>query len=238
LDGRTLHSPDHFAIKPPAWPGEVSFETRRSRGFEGMAQSPDGSLLYPLLEAPIWDAEAGAPESRDGRPVLRLFEFNVADRDWTGRSWLYEMEGEDHAIGDFNMISETRGLIIERDGGEGDAALACPEDQPDGQDCFFNPAQFKRVYLIDFDGVAPGEAVKKLAYVDLLDIDDPDGLARLGGGDGKFTFPLVTIEDVDMVDAEHIIVGNDNNLPFSTGRAIGEADANEWILLHVPDLLN
>jgi hypothetical protein len=40
-----------------------------------------------------------------------------------------------------------------------------------------------------------------------------------------------------MVDAEHIIVGNDNNLPFSTGRTIGEADANEWILLHVGDML-
>ncbi|MEO1774455.1 MAG: esterase-like activity of phytase family protein [Pseudomonadota bacterium] len=237
LDGRTLHSPDHFGIRAPSWPGEVSFETRRSRGYEGMAKSPDGSLLYPLLEGPVWDAEAGAPESVGGREVLRLMEFNVADRAWTGRSWLYPLEANGHAIGDFNMISETRGLVIERDGNEGDAALACPADNLDGPDCFARPAEFKRVYLIDMAGVAPGQSIKKLAYVDLLDIEDPDGLARLGGGDGKFTFPMVTIEDVDVVDAEHIIVGNDNNLPFSTGRAIGVPDDNEWILLHVPDLL-
>ena len=36
-----------------------------------------------------------------------------------------------------------------------------------------------------------------------------------------------------MVDERHIIVGNDNNLPFSTGRAIGRADDNELILLDV-----
>jgi hypothetical protein len=32
-------------------------------------------------------------------------------------------------------------------------------------------------------------------------------------------------------------VGNDNNLPFSTGRAIGRADDNELILLDVGDML-
>ena len=47
----------------------------------------------------------------------------------------------------------------------------------------------------------------------------------------------MTIEDVDAVDAEHIVVANDNNLPFSTGRAIGKADDNEFILLHVGDML-
>jgi hypothetical protein len=34
----------------------------------------------------------------------------------------------------------------------------------------------------------------------------------------RFGFPFFTIENVAMVDADHIIVGNDNNLPFSTGR--------------------
>ncbi len=30
------------------------------------------------------------------------------------------------------------------------------------------------------------------------------------------TFPFFTIENVDIIDADHIIVGNDNNLPFSS----------------------
>jgi hypothetical protein len=42
---------------------------------------------------------------------------------------------------------------------------------------------------------------------------------------------------VAMVDADHIIVGNDNNLPFSAGRHLSRADDNELILLRVPEFL-
>ena len=54
---------------------------------------------------------------------------------------------------------------------------------------------------------------------------------------GRFQMPFFTIENVDVVDADHIIVGNDNNLPFSSGRALGKSDDNELILLKVTDLL-
>lgn len=40
-----------------------------------------------------------------------------------------------------------------------------------------------------------------------------------------------------IVDKEHIIVGNDNNYPFSSSREPNVADDNEFILLSVPDLL-
>ncbi|MEM7742441.1 MAG: esterase-like activity of phytase family protein [Pseudomonadota bacterium] len=236
LGDRKLVSPDHPGLKLPNLPGEVVFDVRRSRGYEGMAQSPDGTKLYPLIEGPIWDAEVGAIETMEsGQAFLRMLEFSVADMAWTANNWMYLLEDPGHAIGDFNMISETRGLVIERDGNEGVPELACAEGATDETNCFARPAAFKRVYLIEIG--APGTPVRKLAYVDLMDIEDPDGVARIGGKDGKFTFPMVTIEDVDMVDAEHIIVGNDNNLPFSSGRTIGEADANEWILLHVGDML-
>ena len=79
--------------------------------------------------------------------------------------------------------------------------------------------------------------MKKVGYIDLMDIDDPQHVARQGGKDGKFTFPFFTIENVDVVDPDHIIVGNDNNLPFSSGRAIDRSDDNELILLKVPELL-
>jgi hypothetical protein len=39
-----------------------------------------------------------------------------------------------------------------------------------------------------------------------------------------------------MVDADHIIVGNDNNLPFSAGRHVFQADANEFVPLRAPEL--
>jgi hypothetical protein len=40
-----------------------------------------------------------------------------------------------------------------------------------------------------------------------------------------------------VVDARHIIVGNDNKLPFSSSREPNKADDNELILLEVGDFL-
>ena len=99
------------------------------------------------------------------------------------------------------------------------------------------PAKFKRIYKVDF-GQADGDGfVKKVGYIDLMAIDDPQKLAKQGGKDGKLTFPFFTIENVDVIDGDRIIVGNDNNLPFSSGRALGKSDDNELIILKVTDLL-
>jgi len=51
------------------------------------------------------------------------------------------------------------------------------------------------------------------------------------------TFPFFTIENVDVVDATHIVIGNDNNLPFSSSRNPNKADDNEFVLLEVSQLL-
>ena len=245
VDGKVVRSPDNPYLVPPASPGPMKFEVKRSKGFEGKAQSPDGKFLYGLLEGPLW-VEApgnagGSFENKDGKVYLRILEFDVDKADWTGKSWKYPLELPGNAIGDFNMIDATSGLIIERDDTEGDPAQACPEGGPK-PDCFNVPAKFKRIYKIDF---APSDAkgadadgfVKKVGYIDLMDIDDPKGVAKQGGKNGKFNFPFFTIENVDVVDADHIIVGNDNNLPFSSGRAIGKSDDNEMILLRVGELL-
>ena len=238
VDGEIVRSPDHYALSLPNPDGELpAYSAKRSRGYEGFAASVDGALLYPLLEGPLWDAETSDWERvEDGRAALRLLEMNASNRKWTGRSWFYPIEDEGHAIGDFNMIDATRGLVIERDWGQGDAELACKENETEG--CFEEPALFKRVYMIDFAGVEPGGAVHKVGYVDLLDIEDPKGVARQGEReDERFTFPFITIEDVDRVDDDHIIVGNDNNFPFSMGRSLDAPDDNELILLEVSDFL-
>jgi hypothetical protein len=214
----------------------MKFEVKRSKGFEGMAQSPDGKFLYGLLEGPLWIEASNSFENKDGKVYLRILEFDVAKEAFTGKSWKYPLELPGNAIGDFNMIDATSGLIIERDDTEGDPAQACGEGAA-RPDCFNLPAKFKRIYKIDFAQADADGFVKKVGYIDLMDIDDPNKLARQGGKDGKFNFPFFTIENVDVVDADHIIVGNDNNLPFSSGRAIGKSDDNEMILLKVGELL-
>jgi hypothetical protein len=93
------------------------------------------------------------------------------------------------------------------------------------------------VYKISLKDSDADGFVKKVGYIDLLDIKDPNGVAKRGTKDGMFKFPFVTIEDVDVVDGEHIVVANDNNLPYSAGRKPNVQDDNELILLRVPELL-
>ncbi|MBC8098142.1 MAG: hypothetical protein H7Y11_01750, partial [Armatimonadetes bacterium] len=54
-----------------------------------------------------------------------------------------------------------------------------------------------------------------------------------------FKFPFVTIESVLPLDADTLLVVNDNNFPFSSGRRPGvAADNTEFILLGLPEGLN
>jgi hypothetical protein len=238
VDGKTVVSPDHPAVKTPgAQGGEVKFQVRRSKGFEGMASSPDGSKLYPLLEGAVWDEATQAPEAIDGKQHLRVLEFDVKTEKWTGRHWKYVLEANHHAIGDFNMISPTEGLIIERDNGEGTADKACPEATKRA-DCFHDLAKFKRVYKVELTEANVGGPLRKIGYIDLMNIADPNQLARKPLNNGVLTFPFFTIENVDIVDARHIVVGNDNNLPFSSSRDPNKADDNELVLLEVGDFLS
>ncbi len=237
VNGKVVRSPDHPAVRTPAAPGgEVKFEVLRSKGFEGMAASKDGSKLYALLEGALWDEAAKSTESQDGKSYLRVLEFDVKSEKWTGRHWKFALEARHHAIGDFNLIDETTGLIIERDNGEGTPDKACPQGEK-RPDCFHDLPKFKRVYKVELNDSNAGGFMRKIAYIDLLDIQDPKRLARKPLTDGVLQFPFFTIENVDVVDSRHIVVGNDNNLPFSSSRQPNQADDNELVLLEVEEFL-
>jgi hypothetical protein len=186
----------------------------RSGGFEGMAISPDRRTLYPMLEAAV---AGDPPESR------RIYSFDVAARAYRDRTWRYRVEDPGHAIGDFTALGRSRFLVIERDNLQGPAAA------------------FKKIYVVDLRRRdAEGYLVKR-EVVDLLDIRDPAGIslpAREGdiGLGERFTFPFQTIESVLPLGRKRLLVLNDNNFPFSTGRNAGRPDDNEAIVLRVPRL--
>lgn len=237
VDGQVARSPDHPAVTTPAVPGgAVDFRVRRSKGFEGMAASPDGRFLYPLLEGALWDPATRALEQVDGREYLRILEFDVAAGRYTGRHWKYVLDANGLSIGDFNMIDATTGLIIERDDNEGVAERACPAGQR-AETCFHALPRIKRVWKIEMTDANAGGAVRKIGFIDLLAIRDPNNRSRVPLSGGHFQMPFFTIENVDVVDADHIIVGNDNNLPFSSSRDPNKADGNEMVLLRVPEFL-
>lgn len=242
LDGQPIRSPDHPALQVAATPtAGTAYRARRSGGYEGMAMTPDGTRIWAMLEQPLFAAGGDQAEGA----FLRVIEFDPARAEWTGRSVRFRLAEGATAIGDFNFIDERRALVIERDNGEGDPGLACAQGtQPTAErPCFPLPARVKRVTLVDMGAVDADGFVRKIGHVDLMAISDPERLARqrgdrpAGAPDDRFSMPFFTIENVAMVDADTIIVGNDNNLPFSAGRHLTRADDNELLLLRVPELL-
>ena len=231
VDGKPVKSPDHPALAMPANPAAKlpAFSAARSKGFEGMAQSPDGSKLYGLLEGALYK-EDGTQEMVDGHPALRILEFDVAKEAWTGRSGLYPLRRRrrlDRRLQPDRREHRPRHRARQR---RRHRRQGLPHPKQPKPDCFDAPAKLKRIYKIAFDDSNAGGAVKKIGYIDLLKIQDPKNMRRQGGGTGYLDFPFVTIENVDVIDGTHIIVGNDNNLPFSAGRLPNKADDNEFVL--------
>lgn len=187
------------------------FRARASGGFEGMALTSDGRYLLPLLEKPLADSSA--------RELL-IHEFDLQYKRYGSTYYRYPLHKRGEAIGDFIMFNKTRGLVIERDGSQGDLN------------------GFKAIYEITLNG--SGKLVSKRHAVDLLAIQDPD-LISLPASNGdvglgkRFAFPFVTIEDVVFFGANRIGVLNDNNYPFSIGRHVGSKrpDDNEFIILEL-----
>jgi hypothetical protein len=237
-DGKPVMSPDHFRVttQNPGQPMPATVNLGRSRGYEGFAASKDGKFIYGMLEGPLWDGEKKDWEKVDGRQTLRILEFSVAEQKWTGRHWKYVLDQGATAIGDFNMMDATTALVIERDNGEGTEDKACPAGQR-AETCFHDLAKFKRIVKIEMSEANVNAPVRKIGFIDLMKIQDPDKKARKPLNGNVYTFPFFTIENVDIVDDKHIIVGNDNNLPFSSSRDPNKADDNEFLLLEVEALL-
>lgn len=205
------------------WPYRVTqeknpFRAQASGGFEAMAISPDGTKLYPMLEKAL---------QGDDDKTLRGFVFDIASRKYTGASYGYKLDKGTSAT-DFILTDATHGLVIERDGTQGDLS------------------GFKQIFAVKLG--AEGALVEKKLAADLLKIPDPSKLGGAGemsdkgdvGLGATFAFPFQTIEAVVNLDGRRIAVMNDNNYPLSVGRHLGTGmpDDSELIVLDLGQTLN
>ncbi|WP_165795250.1 esterase-like activity of phytase family protein [Deinococcus koreensis] len=177
-----------------------------SGGYEGLTLSPDGQTLYALLEKTV----TGDPAGR-----LRLHALNLATRAWTLVGH-YALDAGGEAIGDITPVNAQELLVIERDAAQGAAA------------------KVKRIYRVSLTRRAADGTLAKTLVADLMDVKDPQGLAPSTRA-GVFTFPFVTIENVVVLDANTILVANDNNYPATGGR--GDVKDNTeflWLRLDAP----
>jgi hypothetical protein len=212
----------------------------QSRGFESMAISPDRQTLYPMFEGPLAD---------DDPQDLQIRTFDIATQSFTNevRKLRLEMPGGKvnlttltltngspaypgsvpptgtgpQSAAELTALDANRFLLVERDG-NGDGVAA---------------PRFKKVFLVD--GQLQDGYVGKQLLVDLMAVPDP---LKLGNDGDYFRFPFNTIESVHVVDDNTILVANDNNYPFSNGRARSRSadrtgplapDDNEFILVRL-----
>ena len=85
--------------------------------------------------------------------------------------------------------------------------------------------------------------LEKRLVLDLLDIADPNGIslpARAGefGVGNRFSFPLQSVERLEVLNGERLLIANDNNFPFSDGRWVSRdrPDDIEMIVVQAPGL--
>ncbi|TCI96825.1 esterase-like activity of phytase family protein [Aeromicrobium sp. IC_218] len=178
-----------------------------SKGFEGMAITPDGKRLLPMLEGSTAEDKAAGRASD-----LRIYDVRLGRHGarFTGDFDRYRLEAPEHAIGDAIAVNAHQLLVVERDNLAGAAA------------------RFKKVFLVDLRDRDRDGYVDKRELVDLLDLPDPHGV---GGYGRTFALPYVTIEDVELLDRDTIAVLNDNNFPATGGRGADVADVNELITI-------
>ena len=176
-----------------------------SGGFEGMALNTSGTRLYTLLERPL---TTDADQKR-----LLIQEFSLDSETFTGAVFGYKLDAAGTNIGDFSAINDHEFLVIERNGGT--ATSGTP---------------FKKIFKIDIAQLDADGFARKTELVDLMAIADPHDLN--GDGATSFTFPYVTIEDVLVLDAQTLLVVNDNNFPGGGGRAL-TSDNTEFLKIHL-----
>jgi glycerophosphoryl diester phosphodiesterase len=223
--GRVLEAPIPLpgvqSPQNPFLPNPDAWNLPASRGFEPMALSTDGRRLYPMLEGALRD---------DPDPRRRIInEFSIRAGEYTGRTWNYRVDEEfpEAVIGDMTAVDRHRFVLIERDDAQG------------------IEAQQKKIYLIDLRMVDDEGYVKKELVLDLLAIRDPHEVSlparpgEFGVGD-PFSFPLQSVESLEVLDDDTLLIANDNNYPGSDGRWIARdrPDDVELIVVKLGDDLD
>ena len=202
------------SVRPPLVPGPDAAARANlpsSRGIEGMALSTDGRTLHPSLEGALVD-------DLDQRRRV-VYAFDVATERFRPATGDLRLGAAGDAIGDLTAAGPGTLLVIARDNAQGAAART------------------KDVLAVD---VSPLRGyLPTTPLVDLLSLDNP----RLLGGPAQpgtvglghpFGLPFQTIESLLVQDRRTLVIANDNNFPFSSGRRTGAPDDNEIVQVRLP----
>lgn len=207
---RTFRSPQNPVLLARGAAPEVAAlaVVQDSGGFEGLAFNADGMRLLAMLEKVVLG---------DPYRTVRIFEFDLESRQFTGDVHLYRLSGDRHRIGELTHVAGSTYLVVERDDADGERA------------------RFKKVFRFDLERTQPIGVVEKTEIADLLHIEDPH---RLASEVGSFDFPFITTESVEVVDPWTLLIANDNNFDARGSRGEGLINDNELIWIRLEQKLD
>ena len=107
LPGSTTTGAEVMSPQNP-YLGSLTPNLRGSNGFEGMAVSPSGRYLYPLLEGTVTGDDA---INGTALKNLRISKFDTKTQSYTGDTWIYQLEVDGTNIGDMTAINDHEFLV-------------------------------------------------------------------------------------------------------------------------------
>ena len=220
VDGKVARSPDHLP----------RFDAGRAR----RPRSPSTCAARAAMKA--WPlprtansfircskARFGTPtakewEKADGKELLRILEFSVADAKWTGRYWKFTARGRrqqyrrlqhdrchdrpDHRARQWRRLEPTR-------------PAPKASRRPTASTC---RRKFKRVYKIELARCQRRGLARKIGYIDLMDIADPKKLRQAGRHGRQTHLPVRDHRGRRRRQRRRISSSaNDNNFPYLGG---------------------
>ncbi len=188
--------------------GGADATTQPSGGFEATALSRNGRFLLPILEKSL------ATETDPRRRVIR--QFDTRTNRYTGRSWSYRVDTDTNLVADAQFLGRNTLLVLERDDFDGDASVT------------------KRIYRVNLNRTDRSGMLAKTLVVDLMKLDNPDGLAAGDGwGTGNpFSFGFQSVETLVPLPNGNLMIANDNNYPGNAARKPGSPDDIEMIIIN------
>lgn len=141
-----LMIPGKFKIDAPS--GNATAEARDNTqgrqpngGFEGLAISPDGKMLYAIMQKPLLQDCVIENDQVIGQ-LNRILRIDLESGDTS--EFVYPLESLKSGVSEILCVNERQALVLERDGGAGDKAVV------------------KRCVRIDFEGATDVSEIKSL----------------------------------------------------------------------------
>lgn len=115
---RRIPVPAHLTVKTHHAEPEEEHRLNRigrqsNRGMEGLAISPDGEKLYPIMQGPLLQDHAFDEQGKRLGKLVRFLE--IPRSEGPVREWAYQLDHASYGISEVTHLDGLRFLVLERD---------------------------------------------------------------------------------------------------------------------------